>query len=229
MTADFFSLIQSGDRSAVESALAREPKLIYAKNNRGISAVMVAVASGHPELALILINHGAELNIFEAASTGQLGRVQVLVKERLELVSAYDEFGYPPLSLACFYGNVEVAKYLISRGAIINMPSMNPTRATPLHSAVAKGHLEIVKLLIQHGANLNAGQAGGVTPLHIAARNGNVDMLRILIFHGADPHIKTQDGKLPLDLATEMGHLAAVKFIKSGITKRFFKNPEPGA
>ena len=100
-------------------------------------------------------------------------------KHHPEMVNAYSEDGYQPPGLACFFGQMESAQYLINAGARVNSPSQNRMKVTSLHSAAAGGHTANVKLLLEHDANPNALQKGGFTPLHAAAQNGNVQTIHI--------------------------------------------------
>jgi hypothetical protein len=61
--------------------------------------------------------------------------------------------GRAPLHMAATQGNVELVKFLISKGADVNMSSGGWTVSTPLHSALNQP--EIVKILIEAGADVN--------------------------------------------------------------------------
>ena len=140
-----------------------------------------------------------------------------------QLVNAYSEDGFHPLGLACYFGHLELAKYLIKAGAPINSPSRNGLKATPIQSAAAAGHDKVVTMLLEYGANPNVREQGGYTPLHAAAQNGDEEMIRILLFGGADLTIASNNGKTALDLALNAGHEKAALLLGEGITKRFHK------
>jgi ankyrin repeat protein len=144
-----------------------------------------------------------------------------LLARRPDLVNAAADDGFQPLGLACFFGHLEAADYLVRAGASVNTPSNNDLHATPLQSAVAGGHAPIVKMLLKNGAQPNVRERGGVTPLHTAAANGDVESIQLLILAGADIHITNNDKRLPLHLAEEKGHHKAAEILKREITKRF--------
>ncbi len=137
------------------------------------------------------------------------------------LVNSYSCDGYQPLGLACYFGHIKTAEYLIKAGAVVNSPSRNSLGAPPILSAAAAGHVKIVMLLIKHNANPNARENNGFTPLHAAAQNGDTEMVRSLLFNGADMTICAHQGELPIDLAIEGGHTDAAALFKEGITRRF--------
>lgn len=220
MTAKFFDAIRAGDRDEVERLLLLNPELVHAKE-RGLSPVLAAAYQLEAGLADFLADKVVTLNIFEAAATGRTTHLVRLLARHPELVNAVAEDGFQPLGLACFFGHLEAADYLVAAGASINLPSNNELHATPLQSAVAGGHASIVKILLKNGAQPNVRERGGFTPLHIASANGDVESIQLLILAGADLHLRTDDGKLPLHLAEEKGHARAAEILRREITKRF--------
>ena len=105
----------------------------------------VAVQEGCDELAKILIEHGAKINVT-------------------------DENGSSPLIFAATCGNVSVAKIFIAHGAEVNL--QNSKKNSALHCASELGFLSIIKLLVNHGANLHLKDEQGHTPLAGACRCG---------------------------------------------------------
>lgn len=81
--------------------------------------------------------------------------VQILVEEaRAPLDVQDDEDGHTPLSLAVKLGNEPVAKYLIDRGANVNV--FSPAFGSILHIAVANGDIGMARLLVASGADREA-------------------------------------------------------------------------
>lgn len=220
MSSNFFEAIKQGDREEVERQLAADPSLIHAREN-GLSPILVAAYYRESEIASFLADKTVALTIFEAAATGKINNILRLLARDPQLVNAYASDGFQALGLACFFGHLDVAEYLIKAGAPVNSPSRNELKAAPIQSAAAAGHVKIVNLLLKSGADPNVREQGGYTPLHAAAQNGDNEMIRKLLYGGADLDIKSQDGKTPLDLAIEAGHAEAIKILKEGITKRF--------
>jgi ankyrin repeat protein len=161
------------------------------------------------------------LTIFEAAAAGKINNILRLLARDPQLVNAYAVDGFQALGLACYFGHLDVADYLVKAGAPINAPSRNGLSAAPIQSAAAAGHEKIVDMLLKNGADPNVREQGGYTPLHAAAQNGDLAVIRTLIYGGADLEVKSRDGKTPLDLALEGDHLEAAKLLQEGITRRF--------
>ncbi len=220
MTSQFFDAIRAGDINEVQRLLLLDPGLIHAKE-KGLSPVLVAAYHLEPAMADFLADKVVAINIFEAAATGRITHLVRILARNPELVNAVANDGFQPLGLACFFGHLEAAEYLVRAGASVNTPSNNGLHATPLQSAVAGRHAPIVRMLLKNGAQPNVRERGGNTPLHTAAANGDVESIQLLILAGADLHLQSEDGKRPLDLAEEKGQNLAVEILKREITKRF--------
>src|SRR5215469_3042379 len=72
----FFAAIRSGDSTKVAELLRQQPALSKATTSNGTTPVLYAVYAKHVEIAKSLIATGIELNIFEAAATGNIERVR---------------------------------------------------------------------------------------------------------------------------------------------------------
>lgn len=220
MSAEFFEAIRAGDRDKVERLLMFNARLIHEREN-GLSPVLVAAYHLEPQLAEFLADKTVALSVFEAAATGRTPHLVRLLARNPDLVNQTAEDGFQPLGLACFFGHLEAAEYLVRAGASINMPANNELRVTPLHSAAAGQHAPVVKMLLKNGAIPNVRDRNGYTPLHTAAANGDIESIQLLILAGSDIHIRANDDKLPVQLAEEKGHALAAEILKREITKRF--------
>ena len=219
MSRDFFEAIKEGNKDEVEHCLNLDPGLIHAKEN-GLSPIMVAAYHHEPAIASFLADKTVAITIFEASATGKINNVIRLLARDPQLVNAYSQDGFQPLGLACYFGHLETAEYLIKAGAPINSVSRNGLKAAPLQSATAAGHEKIVRMLLQLGADPNIREGNGYTPLHAAAQNKDIDMIHTLIYGGADLTVAGDDGKTSLDLAVETNDQATIALLAEGITKR---------
>lgn len=77
------------------------------------------------------------------------------------------------------YNNLEVAEYLLERGADVN--AQDKGGLIPLHNASSYGHLDIAALLIKYNTAVNATDKWGFTPLHEAAQKGRTQLSALLV------------------------------------------------
>ena len=201
-----FEAVRSGDAGRLAEILHADPSVASARDEQGLSLVLQAAYRDRPDLVRLLVEAGATLDVFEAATMGRTDRASELVDRDPDLVNAWSVDGYTPLHLAAFFGQDDVVKLLLERGADTAAVSKNQMAVMPLHSAIAGRHHSVAKLLLEAGAPLNARSHGGFTPLLEAAENGDTALVELLLSGGADPSMARDDGKRPRDVALERGH-----------------------
>lgn len=201
--AEFLEAVKAGDRARVEELVGIYPEVKDARTNEGVSSLMLSLYYGHQDITEYLLAHKQNLDIFEASALGKLGQVVSLIDAQPNRVNQFSPDGFTPLGLAAFFGQPEVVKALLERGANVNLAANNAQRVAPLHSAVAGRQMNIVEMLLQAGADVNAVQEGGFTPLHGAVENSMVEMIALLLTFGADRELVTSQGKTASDMARE--------------------------
>jgi ankyrin repeat protein len=214
-TSAFFQAVQSGNASKVEALLAADASLANAKNEKGQSAVLLAVYTGRTEIRDLLLARGVALELHEAAAAGQLARVKQIVDQNQALAKSFSPDGFPVFALPAVFGHLEVAEYLLGKGADVNAAATNGTGYNALTGAVASGHTAIVAWLLANGADPNYRYAAGYSPLLTAAANGHLGIVSLLLASGADLHAKTNDGKTALSFAQERGHAEVTEFLRT--------------
>ena len=198
-------LIIAGDEIALKDYLLSNLSSINELTSHGVSPLMLSCYFKKPEITTILIELQDEITLFEAAASGKFDVVAHEIFKKPEKINDYSDDGFTALGLAAYFGKEEVARYLVLKGADVNLSSNNGYHVFPLHSAVAGNHLNISRMLIENGAFVNATQMSGITPLHSAAQNGNIEIIILLLEKGAKVDARMEGGKLPSDLAKEKG------------------------
>ncbi|MFI5160988.1 MAG: ankyrin repeat domain-containing protein [Sphingobacteriales bacterium] len=197
--------IASADLKGLNDLLVQNPTLAKTKTSQQVSPLMLSCYYKKPEVTALLLKYVDEISLFEASAVGKFDVVAHLLYTHADAVNDYADDGFTPLGLACYFGQFEVARYLVLKGADVNLPSDNGFRVFPIHSAAAGNYNDIARMLIDNGANVNVKQQAGATPLHSAAQNGNLELLIMLLENGADTEVRMEGGKLPADLAREKG------------------------
>jgi len=213
-SSQFLAAVQAGDAAKVRALLEANPSLAGSKNERGQSALLLAAYHGRNEIRDLLIARGLDLELHEAAVTGHLGRVKLLVEQDPSQAQSFSPDGFPVIALAAFLGHLEVVEYLFSKGADVNASASNGSGYNSMTASVANGHAKVVSWLLAHGANPNYRYGPGHTPLLEAAANGRLEIVKLLFDHGADLNAKSDDGKTALSVAEERGHTAIADFLR---------------
>lgn len=222
--AAFFEAIRKGNDMAVDTAIGADEGLLRARDEAGLSPVLVAAFSGNPKMATRIAGLEAKtadgLDIFDASAVGNVATVRNLLSSDRASVDDRGPDGYTALHFAAAFGQLEVARLLLGRGADPNAVALNESRVTPLHSAVSARHRDAASLLLALGASPNAVKHGGWTPLHTAARDGDEAIVDMLLLRGADATRSGDDARTPIDLAEGNGHAALAKVLRAHSGKR---------
>jgi ankyrin repeat protein len=197
--------ITEGDLMGLNALLTQNPALATGITSHNVSPLMLSCYYKKPEVTALLLKYLEEISLFEASAAGKFDVVAHLVFNHPDAINEYADDGFTALGLACYFGQFEVARYLVLKGAEVNLPSNNGFNVFPLHSAAAGNYTNIARMLIDNGAQVNVKQQAGSTPLHSAAQNGNLELLILMLEQGADVNVRMEGGKLPADLAREKG------------------------
>jgi len=200
------------DLSEVERCIA-EGVDINAMDEYGRTPLRWAARYGNVDIAKALIAHGADTNdgsLAQAVAARHRPMVDLLLSNRAIA-------GGSPLVQAAMYGNVELARLLIDKGADVDakgveLNSEEPAITdcarygeTPLWAACGPGHLEVIRLLLEQNADVNIKSRYGY-PLGRAAEYGHRAIVVLLLARAAKTDAKNTAGKTAAQLADENGH-----------------------
>lgn len=211
---ELFDSIRAGDSARVSALIDAEPTLVNARDENGVPALAAARYNGKSDIAAMLLERGAVLDIFLAAMNGSVDRLTELIRAEPTLSRALSADGWTALHLAAFFNHLEAAEFLIDSGADVNARSTNGMANTPLHAAAAGRATDVARILLEHGAQVNAQQHGGWTPLQGAAQSGNTELARLLIAAGGDVRARADNQQCAMDLALTRGHQEMVRLLE---------------
>ncbi len=134
------------------------------------------------------------------------------LEEVKRIVERYGEaFHGPDLAIALYFaassGNVEVMKYLKSRGWLERCREQQDDPCLPLHAAANEGAgTNMLGFLIAEGFQVNERGPLLMSPMFMAAKSGHLETVRYLCEAGADPNVKDDEGTSALQRAnTQLG------------------------
>jgi ankyrin repeat protein len=140
---------------------------------------------GHPAIAKLLLEHGANVNEQDAK-----GQTPLFLAANLEIVELLIKFGAdvnltsndgfsPIVVFQKKEDYVNMAKKLLENGAFTNVANIQGELV--LHSAVVREELELIKALIAHNADKNALDSLGYSAAALAAIYGQSEIWAFLM------------------------------------------------
>lgn len=176
-----------------------------------------------------LISRGADVNVRDEYGTPLLGNaaysgnyelVKVLVENNANINIKTNDTGRTPLFLAIENigdhdskqrneNKFQVIKYLISKGADVNIPDNYGLSCLMRARSIPHKQAETMELLISHGADVNAKDKEGNSMLSFAVQSGDMKKVKYLVSKGA----KFDDTKPPLVYAVSSMNHDLVKYI----------------
>jgi len=163
------------------------------RNHEGRIAFHACIFAGNQECFQLLLPLMSDVDVRTVQGVNESG----------ERVLTFNE---TPLHLACYFGQHNMVKALLRRGA--SRTSRDSEQRTPLHDACLSGHLSCVAQLLGAPGDyklaleeVNAAEETGWTPLHFAAKNSFMQGCGALLAAGARLDAATSAGITPLMMA----------------------------
>ena len=145
---------------------------VDAQNAQQETALFMACAMGYGNIATILMENRAGLNIV-------------------------NDLHNSPLHMAIVCDALDVIADLLEHGADVNIKGQQ--HMSPLQTAVQQGSDAAVKLLLQYNPEMNSQDSLGDTPLNVACKRGYNSKAVILLQYGVNPICKNYSGLTPFD------------------------------
>ncbi|KAM4745583.1 histone-lysine N-methyltransferase EHMT1a isoform 2-T2 [Anableps anableps] len=209
---------KQGDLQMVIQLLVdgKDPNFLMEGHNKR-TALHAAAAEGHQEICHMLVQAGANLDMFDeehrtplmaACENNHLDTVKYLVRAGAT-VGHKDIMGFTCLHLAAKLGHYDVIDHLLNKASkYINCQDNGGW--TAITWAIEHKHKELVHLFLRKGADVNIRDKEENVCLHWAALSGCDDIAQALLEAGCDLNAVSIHGDTPLHIAARENHLQCV-------------------
>lgn len=177
--------------------------------------LIIATRNNCTEIALLLIEHNANINahdldswtpLLNASREGNIELVEKLLARNAS-IECRDCGGFTPLTWACYKNHVEIVRILIQNGANANAQCKNSISC--LSWSAGRGFYEVVTELLKVSyIKVNSQDRNSSTPLLWAARSGSLAVCEALLKKGANPELIGMNNMTPLIISCKFGHLS---------------------
>lgn len=196
---EFFKAIYDYDLNTIKELINHNALDINMVDKFGKTALQYAIIKDKPELAKLLIDAGANINVktrsgrnlFALAMYNRCSHETFLLLLREDI-----NINAMPLKILSRLFN-ELYPILLESKNDINTP-IGKFKRTLLHHAAECSNLQKVQVLISHNINVQAQDITGATALHMA---GTPKLAKILLKAGANIESKNNLGRTPLHTA----------------------------
>ena len=232
-------MIAAGEDSEAWSALYLSVKnnctntsdALIKNHAKVIQPLLLLIAEDERDAVYYILNHlpypdvlvGADPLVTYLTKIGKTGLVRKIAEKGAD-VNLENDKGWPPLMFAVREGYHEIARILISNGALVNfkdVKSQTPIYLAAFHNRpklgdlllenyadtdgplLMAGSIKMMDFLFERGADVDTQDKDGFTTSIMAARDGQFDTLVFLIDNRADVKLKTKTGLSALHFAAE--------------------------
>ena len=188
------------------------------RGNDGKCALVHAIESGRLDLAVSLIDAGAELidlkindeplliallaehQKWGVSEQEVIAFIDILVSSEVDVNQASPVSGFRPLQVAIMNGKPTFVDALLRHTS---------DHSDCLWMALKLDQIEIVETLLKHGANADEMGTSGDSPLVAMVRSGRAELIEIFLDHGATPEQVTKEGQSLLFTAIALKQTAS--------------------
>jgi ankyrin repeat protein len=152
---DVFEAAAVGRIERVRELIEIDPALVSAFSPDGFTPLHLAAFFGHPQIARLLVEHGADTH--------------AVARNPMQVM---------PLHSAAAARQLEISKLLVDQGADVN--AAQERGFTPLHEAAQNGDVKLTRLLLERGADRERAAEDGRRAADFAAAGRHDEVLALL-------------------------------------------------
>jgi len=192
------------------------------QDNDEWTMLMLALYRNNTDIVPYLISLGIDVNavnkngwtaLYYSAIYSGKEEAEALISAGAFIDARNGEYNRTSLHEAVLQNNTDVALYLISKGADVNLKDSE--NFTPVYAAVNVGDRLLLEALVEAGADLNVQDGERKwSPMMLAAYDGNYEIVKFLKNLGVNLDLVSDAGYTALDFAEEQNHADVVKLLK---------------
>lgn len=191
------------------------------QNDNQLTPLHLAVIAGKRNMAKLLIDQGARLDIESCHGTvpSMVAKLNLnedwipfLIDNGWD-VNELDNKGNSMLHNIIDCAPDKILIKLLSKKADPNL--QNSVGVTPFHLAMSNNRRDIVELMRKYGGHLNPVGTDGMTSLHRLSRFGKIEQMRLLLNYGVPVDVWSDQGMTALHVAIAYVKLSAVRFLQA--------------
>lgn len=197
------------EREAFQNQAFKEPKMLNdylrAKRNGDVDGMRNILQKVLGKENVNTNDIDREMALMEAVGHN-FSKVKSLVESGVNINARADYgfiVGWTALMVAAHREDYESAKYLVSKGADINIvdtKGRNALMIALMESYYESQRIKIAKYLISKGINVNIKDYQGKTALMYAAKRCWIDVVKLLVEKGADVNAEDDEGETALSI-----------------------------
>ena len=215
---DLFGRSTPATPMRVRALLTEQPWLAAERDDEGVSPLLRARYRMDRAMIEAVRPHVERLNVFEAATFGDLDRLTELLAEDPELVDAVSGDGFTPLHLAAFFGQADAVRLLLARGAQVDAQRHGMDDRDGAASPVQPA-----------GTRTSSGCSSAPAPTRTTGSDtgtrrctrppptATLESVELLLDAGADPAAANDDGETALILAEKQDDLVIVERLREAV------------
>lgn len=176
----------------------------------------------------IFVSTVSSNEISVAIDSVDIETVESILNQNPDILNVKNSDGLTPLNLASYRGHLDIVKFLLDRGADVNIGDNENSQ--PIHNSTVAGHIDVIDLLLAHGVDINARDDNGMTALLFAISFRRNETANYLLEKNADAKIANNDGETGLHYTALRGQVDLVeKMIATGsdLNARTFEGETP--
>ncbi|XP_028131929.1 uncharacterized protein LOC114327487 [Diabrotica virgifera virgifera] len=207
-----------GNKPSTVKLLLKKGASIAVKDKNGKTPLALAIQEDYTNIVQMIEQIQSDLDeeLLTAVQDGNLNKVEGLVSQNAN-VNTTDIYSWTPLHWAAFKDRLEIARFLIEKGADINAADKGPYGKRPIHVAAENNNKDIIEFFLGKKAGINDTDKQGYTPLHYAAWRGRLEVTQLLVDRKANINAADTStaGKKPIHVAAENNNENIIGFLLS--------------